>query len=256
MFGNFRFGPHRPPSSLLGEKNQSTTNYSKEIFLLNILQEKNIFLLIFWLTLGTDCYLFYRFNRDLEKNKNLPKKIYYEDKLPTQQLISWSEIKKIPKEKQIDVSQYFITEATESVVKAWQLTHKYQDATTTPIHLFISLLGYPPIQMIFSRLGVPFANLKNHISHSLARQIPNEGSPVVLNRQILEITYQAYFLAYQLKQKKVDLTELLEVLAMQENEVKELLSDLNIDTNKIINVTAWLRVRRQLVENWRRFRQK
>jgi len=228
----------------------------KEIFLLNILQEKNIFLLIFWLTLGTDCYLFYRFNRDLEKNKNLPKKIYYEDKLPTQPLISWSEIKKIPKEKQIDVSQYFITEATESVVKAWQLTHKYQDATTTPIHLFISLLGYPPIQMIFSRLGVPFANLKNHISHSLARQIPNEGSPVVLNRQILEITYQAYFLAYQLKQKKVDLTELLEVLAMQENEVKELLSDLNIDTNKIINVTAWLRVRRQLVENWRRFRQK
>src|SRR3989338_6197055 len=34
----------------------------KEIFLLNILQEKNIFWLIFWLTLGTDCYLFYLFN--------------------------------------------------------------------------------------------------------------------------------------------------------------------------------------------------
>jgi len=216
---------------------------------------RNWQLFIFWLSLLTDGYLVYRFNRELEKIKYIPKKEYRSQVLAFRPL-SWLEAKNLPKNKKINITEYFTSEAEQAVTKAWQLTNKYKDFQTNPIHLFISLLTFDQTQIIFSRLGVSFTTLKNKIRNTLAAQYEQADAAVILSAKVKEIIFQAYFLAYQLRQKKVEITELLEALASQDNEVKELLYDLNITLDKITNVIAWLRIKKQLKANWQHFRQR
>ena len=149
-----------------------------------------------------------------------------------------------------------IHQARQAITKAWQLTAKYESALTKPIHLFLALFTFNQTQIIFSRLGAPMAGLKSKISHTLALQPMADDLPVVLSRQVKEIIFQAYFLAGKEKQKKVEITDLLEALISQENDVRELLFDLNITEDKLKNVIAWLRVKKQLRDNWQTFRQR
>src|SRR3989344_483564 len=216
---------------------------------------RNWQLFIFWLSILTDSYLFYRWHRQLEKMKQIPKKKYQTDS-PLIKDLTWPAALNLDQQKKIDVAKYFTAEAQAAITKSWQLSQKHEDAQTAPIHLFIALLDYPPIQVIFSRLGIPFGDLKNRIINVLAAQPIRTEAPVVFNNQLKEIIFQAYFLAYQLRQKKVEITELLEALVSPDNQVKELLYDLNITGDKITNVIAWRRIRKQLLTNWQRFRQK
>ncbi|MFA6254614.1 MAG: AAA family ATPase [Patescibacteria group bacterium] len=218
-------------------------------------QIRNWQLFIFWLSLLTDGYLVYRFNRELEKIKYIPKKEYHAQTLDFRPL-GWIEAKNLPKNKKINITEYFTFEAEQAITKSWQLTNRYKDFQTNPIHLFISLLTFDQTQIIFSRLGVSFTTLKNKIRNTLAAQYEQEGAAVILSHQVKEIIFQAYFLAFQLRQKKVELTELLEALVSPDNEVKELLYDLNVTSDKITNVIAWLRIRKQLKANWQHFRKR
>jgi len=129
------------------------------VFIWEFYKLHNWQLFIFWLSLATDGYLVYRFNRELVKIKHIPKR-EYELTSPAFKPISWPEIKKIPKEKKIDLVDYFTFEAKQSITKAWQLTNKYQDQQTNPIHLLISLLTFDQGRLIFSRLGISLINLK------------------------------------------------------------------------------------------------
>ncbi|MFA6215237.1 MAG: AAA family ATPase [Patescibacteria group bacterium] len=210
-------------------------------------------LFIFWLSMLSNCYLFYRFQRELEKIKHIPKRKFEAENLILKP-ISWQEFKQLPKNKKIDITPYFTPEASLAITKAWQLTNRYDDEKTNPIHLLVALLTFEQTQIIFSRLGVSFSALKSKIAKILAKQPLKSELPAILSNKIKEIIFQAYFLAYQLRQKKVDITELLEALANQDNEVKEVLYDIDITLDKITNVIAWLRIRRQLRENWQHFR--
>ncbi|MDX9893056.1 MAG: AAA family ATPase [Patescibacteria group bacterium] len=212
-------------------------------------------LVIFWFSLLTDTYLYYRFQRDIEKIRHIPKKSY-ELKPTAFDQLSWEQAKRLPRGKQIDIAKYFTFEARQIVNRSWELAAKYKDQAVFPIHLLISLLIDQQIQIIFSRLGVPFTTLKNKIRSILGRQPAGGTMPVIFGELAEKIIFESYFLSYQLRQKKVEVTEILEALASQENDVKELLYDLDIDSDKISNVIAWLRIKKQLRANWQKFRQR
>lgn len=218
-------------------------------------QFRNWQLFVFWLSLISDSYLIYRFQKDLEKIKYIPKK-KYQTTLPAFQPINWSQIKEIKKEQKIDVSEYFTLEAEQAIKKTWQLANKYKQAQAAPLHLLISLLTFDQINIIFSRLGISFTTLKSKIVRQMSQQPFWQTSKTIISPAIYEIIFLAYFSAWRLRQKKVELSELLEVLALQKNEVQELLYDLGITSDKIENVSAWLRIKKKLRENWLHFRRR
>ena len=210
---------------------------------------------IFWFSLLTDSYLFYRLSNELEKIKTIPKH-RYQPASPVFRPISWPESQDLKKEKKIEVSRYFDSESLEVVKKAWQLTNRYHHQETGPVHLLISLLTFDQVSIVFSRLGVPFNSLKVRISNLLTRQINKDNQPVNISLPVQQILLQAYYSAWQLHQPRVSVTELLEALVQQNEEIKEMLYDINIDSDKINNVIVWLRVKKQLRQNWQRFRRR
>ncbi|MDD2807185.1 MAG: ATP-dependent Clp protease ATP-binding subunit [Patescibacteria group bacterium] len=220
------------------------------------LNKPSLILLVFYVSILTDTYLIYRFNRELEKIRFIPKKKYDDDSRDVINTINWEVIKKISRKKKIDIAEYFNTDAEKSVAESWKIANKYHDAVVTPIHLFVALLGNSQTQIIFSRLGISFTTLKNKIRNTLAQQLELTDSQAIIGENLWAIIFSSYLLAYEKRQKKVDVIELLEQMASQENEVTTLLYDLDVTKNKIVNVISWLRIRKQLRENWLKFRQR
>src|SRR3989338_1689750 len=124
---------------------------------------RNWQLFVFWLSLVTDSYLFYRLQRDVEKIKYIPKR-KYDDTPLIFQVIDWNKIKDLKKEEKIDVGEYFTPEALLVIEKAWKITNKYQQPEINPVNLLISLLTFEKINIIFSRLGISFQSLKSKIA--------------------------------------------------------------------------------------------
>ncbi len=220
-----------------------------------IYQIKDWRLLIFWISLLSDCYLYYRIQRDYEKIKHLPKKKYLP---PAAALtpISWDDFMGLPRNKKVDISQYFSVEALQALNNSWENGRKYENSAVSPIHLFIALVAFPRIQIIFSRLGLGFAQLKSRIASILGKQELGADSGFDFSGLMRQIILQSYFLALDTKQKKVGVMELLEETAMIDNEIKEMFYDLDITPDKIINAIAWLRINQHLRENWLRYRRR
>ena len=208
---------------------------------------------VFWLSLLADSYLFYRISTESQKIKIIPKR-QYQYRPPIFRQIDWFEVKDVKKEQRVDISQYFDLESMAAVKKAWQITGKYRHQKTEAIHLLISLLTFEQINIVFSRLGVPFNSLKVRISNLLTKQIITNGDQVTIATSIYQTLFGAYHLAWQLHQTRVNVTELLESLVKQSEVIRELLYDVNIDSDKINNVISWLRIKKQLRQNWQRFR--
>ena len=119
------------------------------------------------------------------------------------------------------------------------------------------MLTFQKTQIILSRLGIVFTILRNKIGRILVQQSSRlDQQQIIISNKVKMIIFHSYLIAYQLKEQKVDVTDLLEALVSQENEVKELLYDTNIDLDKIKNVIAWLRIREQLKKNWQHFQRR
>ncbi len=213
-------------------------------------------LFIFWLSMSTNSYLYYRFQRDAEKIKYIPKKKYQED-LVAEKNLTIENIDTLTEKDKISIKNYFTEQAHQAIVGSWKSAKRYKNSKITPVHLLISLLTFEKTQIIFSRLGINFDALKTKIGRLLSIEPRREKIlHIDMNNQVKEIIFNSYFLAYQLKQKKVEITEILEALLEQDNSVKEMLYDLDITLDKIKNVIAWLRIRGLLKDNLQKFRRR
>src|SRR3989338_10389533 len=81
-----------------------------------------------WLTVLGDCYLVFRFKREYEKIKHIPRRINSLDPHTTSPLI-WEGIASLPRTQKIDITRFLTPEAQQAVVKAWELADKYNDAS-------------------------------------------------------------------------------------------------------------------------------
>ncbi len=218
-----------------------------------LLTTQSLNLLIFWCSLATDSYLYYRLQREGELTKKIPKKENSKTPIATMTL---EEITQLKRKKINDISRYFTKNAQSVVAKSWSLASKYKHNPVQPIHLLIALFTFDDINIIFGRLGISFANLKNKFANILSHQENQESTGKYISEEAHIILLLAYQRAVDLHQDKVDLADILEVLSSQAGITQELLYDIGIDTVKINNVVSWMRVRKQLKLNWERFRRK
>jgi len=211
-------------------------------------------LLAFWLSLVFDSYLLYRLYNDLAQYKTIIKK-QYTTTTGTFQPIDWSEISTFHHDRFLDISPYFTYQAVLATQKAWQLASKYGSTEVRPIHLFLAVLTLNQTSIILGRLGIAFSSLKPRISQILGRLAKNHRQPT-LSGEFYQLLFLAYFVAWQRRETKVEVTDLLEAMSTEftGNEVFEVFYDLNIDNDKVKNVIAWLRIQNQLAAKWHRFR--
>lgn len=209
-------------------------------------------MLVFWLSIITIMFVYYRFSRQLEKiNKyTIPYNTItsFNDKMlsadTTQNIVP------------IDISKYFTLNAQQTVADSWKAALSHKDAEVAPIHLFISMLSNASVNTVFARLNITWEKLRNRVGSVLAQVPTAENRPFYLSISTQQMLIRSYINAKLSKSSKVDVIDILEAMVATENEITEMLFDMAITKDKLTNTIAWIKIRKKMLENWRRFRQK
>lgn len=216
-------------------------------------QRESLGMLAFWLSVVTDSYLVYWFAVQTEKIRHLPRRATAGPG-PTRLPGNWDEAVRVPRIRQFDIAEYFSPSAVAAVEKAWQLARRGRHQLVEPLHLLVALLANPGAAEMFMRLGVSFERLRRGIVSLLPRIAGAPGDRLSLSAGFRDVLFAAYVEAYRGRQDKVDLPELISACATTSALVRELLYDVNVDRDKVFNVTAWLRIQRDQRERSRQFR--
>lgn len=210
----------------------------------NIFFRESAFLFVFWITVLTDSYVFYRFMKRVEQKQSFPHDIF--SPLPDAASVpSWDKL--LGKNtKKIEISKYFSDDLLQIVENAYVLGRKHYLCALTPVHLFISLLGTNQMLLIFLRLGVPFHALKEKLARALQEQYTAGSLIPFFTPEFHESLVRAFLRAHFLQKKKVECADLL-LASFETSEIlQEILYDFTIDRKKIINVVLWLDFEKEL----------
>lgn len=201
-------------------------------------------LIVFFLSsLWLDLFLFYRSR--LKKDSEL--KINYRrfDKEPSRY-----------SRKRYDVSRAFSDEALHLIDDAYILAARLKQPEVAVIHLFRSLLRSKDIQSLFIRLNTDAKRLIEMVDRHLVKPVKDgkKSGQRRFSGAAEEIFVLAFIDAHRLRQKSVDVFNLISFCAEKDPYLEEILLELEIDEDKIKNVVAWFRVNRRLLEKYYNYR--
>ncbi len=223
---------------------------------LGFLKERNSLMAIFAVTLLTDLYAYYRMQRESILEKRVKSRQF--DSLLTLETPEalFETAVSADKKKIIDVSATYTSSAQRFVEQAWQLSRQLKNQTTKPLHLLAVLLSAPQTRTALARLGVDGKTLVEKISRSL-NKIPaySQGS-ISLSVDFKKVLLTAYYEAYQSRQSRVDIPQLLVALVKIDETSREIFYDLEIELDEIANVVEWLNIQKRLAERWQHWRGK
>lgn len=210
----------------------------------DLLKRGNPLTLLFWFSILGDMFLFYRLEQDLKWKK---RKVIIPTPSPYESL-TFPEILNIKSDYKVNVFSSFSDRAESAFLRSWHLAYKLKSSEIIPIHLFAELLLHPKVKEILSRLEVDLYVLKSKLRYqiSLMKQKDDKKNFEIkrtdpqLSVDLKKIILRAYFIAHQENKFRLGAFELLSALIEQDPLVKEILDDLEVDLEKVKNVSAWI----------------
>ena len=219
--------------------------------------------LILWFSIFIIMYLYYRLSLESSPRRRVLNRVFIKHpKVP--EFIDWSYIMKQPRSKFIDIAQTFDGEAIRLVDTAWELARQMDHREVSRIHLFAVLSNFNAGALMWGRLGVNFAVLKEKFGRVLSWKLEKQADYTDISHRVYRILLEAYINAYDENKKKVQVPDIIEAMLdvklLDDNEratdyVEKILIDLDLNYQKLINVIAWQRLQQRMREGLQRFRQ-
>ncbi|MFA5359109.1 MAG: ATP-dependent Clp protease ATP-binding subunit [Patescibacteria group bacterium] len=211
---------------------------------------------LFWISILVDSYLFYRLEIANSKKISIIKKVFDDQAVKAKNFISpsvptWAQLLD-GKDVQIDISRNYSPDAIRALEQAWRIAKNWHHPEVLPIHLLAGSLSSHKTNVIFSRLGTDGEKLMKGIKEAMAKISPAISGQPVLSSTVKNVIFRAYEQAYLFRQEQVTVAELLIAIDQEKNIASDLLYQLDIDLNKIRNVVVWLQINERLYQQWKR----
>ena len=213
---------------------------------------QNIFILIFWLSLIADMFVYYRLSEE-ERLKHKISPLSYslknkEIKIPQ----SWESLN-LSKFKRLDVVKAYSNSALEVMEKSFELAKKLGHGQIDPLHIFFASFSDREVAACFSRLNINSEKLmikvKKHIS-----LLPTGKSKINFSLESREVLIKSYMSAYNFGQKKVSPKNFIIPILENKGVLKEILYDFEVDIDKIFNVILWFVINEKQIESYKAFK--
>lgn len=206
--------------------------------------------LIFWISVITDCFIYYQLSIISERRKiNWPKT---KGEITSLNL-TWEDISRLPKRYKINVVDALSPETSVLLFNSWSLAKKLKNKEILPLHLFSAGLNLPDFSLIINRLGLPWPKLKSKIAEALAT-LPTKEEKIDFSLEAKKILFSAYKIASEKKTKSVSPIEIFQALSEEKGIIKEILYDLEVGINEVRNVCVWIDVYKKIRERWQKFK--
>ena len=198
-------------------------------------------MLFFWISMIFVLFLYYSFvSKEIAKENVITKTYIEEDWRTESEGFAWQNLDKY---KKTDISKSFTNQAVLALQNAYQNAFNYNHESAEEIHVLDSLLEYSKVLVVFGRLEINLNTIKEKIKKILETKIKVTPLNPVFSIEAKKKIIAAYFEAFDSKQKKVDVLELLVIFAEDSKDyIKDLLFDLQIDYTKIKNAVEWVRI--------------
>lgn len=221
----------------------------------DLLNLKKPGILLLWISFLGDLYIFYRIDQETKLKHGVKKKSFSTvQPLPGQ--LTFEQAESLPKGKKIDVSKTFTEDALKTVEESWKLAKKLKHTEVRSIHMLAALLTLKQSALVFGRMGVSLKSLSEKVGRALNQEQHTIGDQTGFSPDFYNLLFLSYVEASTLRREKVDITELLMVIAKTHEVAKEIFYDLEIDFDKLKNVAEWLYISKVLRKRWQRFRSK
>jgi ATP-dependent Clp protease ATP-binding subunit ClpC len=229
-----------------------TSRLSHELGAFAFWQYQNVYILVFWVSLLFDMFIFYRMSEQ-ERKKHRIQSVNYDSKKKRYNTPSdWEGLQRFRGKIKIDVAEGFDVKAEKIVEQAYLLASKMNHEKMLPIHLFFASLNDKEVAAILSRLNISpnkfISNLKKHLG-----QCATSKGWTEISAETKEVLVNSYLDAMKFGQKKVDAKNFIIPIIKKDKFISELLYELEIDQDKIFNVLLWFIVNDKQVESYRMY---
>ncbi len=161
----------------------------------------------------------------------------------------WKLIAAAKKTRRRDVAS-MCTQATKLIIDtAFRAAVAEKAEVVSPKHLFLAMIDKSMVGNMFIRLGVAPQTLKARVLSLSKPEAPVQTEPR-LAPETEQIIFNAYAIAAQTNDSHVRESEILLATVRAWPALQEILYDLDIDSVKLENVVAWVRIREKLRENY------
>jgi len=173
-------------------------------------------------------------------------------------------MKKIEKEKQLsdkdqnvkyNIADQMGQEVAKMLDKAW-LFGQYKKVFPISVwHLLYVLLNDKDIRLVLARLGLGADNIKQSIDDNLDKLVQADNN-FNLDDSAKNALLNAYIHMLDRHGEYIAEVDLLYGVVVASQPIQNMFYDMEIDEQKINNVISWVRINKELVERYKRFRSK
>jgi len=222
---------------------------SAGIGLADMINIKNEYTAVWWLSLLVDMYLIYRINQESKLKGKIKKKPMVKASFLEESKFDWSDLKEY---KKIDISRSFDQQSLGTIEESWLSAARMQHKFLDNVHIFVALLKNSQVNMVFGRLSIDYKHLAEKIKSALTKI--TESGKLELSVESKKAFLEAYAQAYKQRKDKVGVTDLLYATAQVESIVKEIFYDLALSEREIGHVVEWVDLQRELIRRYHEFR--
>ncbi len=205
--------------------------------------EPDILISAFLLSLWFNIFLFYKASAKAAAERRINYRLFKEDK----------KVRAEPK--RYNVARAFSDDTWRVVEEAYLLARKLDCRQASTMHFFRASLQHKEMQSLFIRLNVDAEKLVEMIDRQLSKTAgQDDGSGAAISDRLQETFILAFVDAYNRRQSKIDILNIILFLASKDEALAEILYELEVDNDKMINAVAWFRVNKILVDRYQEYR--
>jgi ATP-dependent Clp protease ATP-binding subunit ClpC len=155
-----------------------------------------------------------------------------------------------------NIADHLGNEVSKMIDKAW-LFGKYKKVFPVSVwHLLFALLNDKDIRLVLARLGVGADNIKKSIDDNISKLVIPEESGSDLNEEARNAMLNAYLHMLDRQGDYIAEVDLFYGVVSASQSVQNMFYDMDIDEQKIENVISWIKINKDLVDRYKRFRSK
>ncbi len=157
---------------------------------------------------------------------------------------SWAEIRRLTATEQQNIATAFERDALDAIETAFCIAAAHNAPHVSNAHVFAALLKNERVQTIFIRLLIPTTEIEKRIETLISSG--STAAEPFLSRPVWQTIFSAFDRAWQLREPRVGVTELLETIVSSEESIRDVLFDFDVKQEALTNVIEWVRVRDRL----------
>jgi ATP-dependent Clp protease ATP-binding subunit ClpC len=199
----------------------------------------------FWLAVLSGLFLFYRLVDENTKGKTVPQP---SDGRPV-------ELSTIPSldvvERKENIAAILTPDSQTMIDEAYRLAAKAGHIQVTASHLFLGGISTTSIQMLFVRLGLSFAQMKDPLRRHMATLDKGDTEFGVEARTILA---EAFGNAVAHNRPVLSVIEIFLEAYKKDEFLRELFFSMEVEEDQLESVVNWIRINEQLVDRYNAYR--